>query len=551
MPEKPLSWKPTLKQEYFLGLPLTIKEALYGGAAGPGKSEVLLLYPIIHRWHEHPKFKGVFFRRTMPELKTEIIPRSKEFFDLLGAKFNQTDSVWTFPSGGLYFFAHVEHEKDVHKYDTTQISYAAFDELTSFLEYQYLYITFERVRSAAPCQIHLPNPCNCISPDILPAICRSGSNPGNIGHSWVKKRFIDPSPTGMEIIRGKGGNKRFFIPANVDDNIHVDPSYKQSLDALPEAERRAKKFGDWSAYEGQVFSEFRDIKYPDEPDNAIHICKPFDIPSFWPRIASCDWGYAPPAGTYVPFAAISPTERIYIYRELFWQETKIETWGAELKPYLEKDKVESCVICHSANFHRGEPHTILEQVEVATGFSFRLGSRGRVAGKMLLHEYLRWREKKIPDSELPIYDDERARWLLRNEGLDSYKKYLSIFEPIPEEKNIPKIQIFWDEETKEGCPLLINAIKSCVYDKTNKEDVAEFPGDDPYDAIRDLLHSVDAFFEESGARFKKVQEQQKVLDQLRDSNDQTSFYRNMRRIESENVVKPITRRFSGRSWHHR
>ena len=73
-----IEWKPNKRQAIFLSIPLTIKEAMYGGGAGSGKSDVLLMYGIVHRWHENPKFKQVFMRRTTPDLKKEIVPRSRE-----------------------------------------------------------------------------------------------------------------------------------------------------------------------------------------------------------------------------------------------------------------------------------------------------------------------------------------------------------------------------------------------------------------------------------------------------------------------------------------
>src|SRR5215831_5830774 len=90
-------WKPNPKQAQFLSLPLSIFEALYGGGNGSGKSDVLLIYGICHRWHENPQFKQVFQRRTYPELKNEIVPRSKELYPKFGAKFNKTEMLWTFP----------------------------------------------------------------------------------------------------------------------------------------------------------------------------------------------------------------------------------------------------------------------------------------------------------------------------------------------------------------------------------------------------------------------------------------------------------------------
>src|SRR5450830_159047 len=90
-------WKPNRQQAVFLAIPNTIKEAFYGGGAGSGKSDVLLVYGLIHKWHENPMFKQVFMRRTYPDLKKEIVGRTREIYPKFGATFNQTDMVWTFP----------------------------------------------------------------------------------------------------------------------------------------------------------------------------------------------------------------------------------------------------------------------------------------------------------------------------------------------------------------------------------------------------------------------------------------------------------------------
>jgi len=526
-----LAWKPSVKQSKFLSLPLTIKEALYGGAVMSGKSDVLLMYPIVHGWHNHPQFKGLFLRRTMPELRNEIIPRAKDYFTPLGAKYNKTDGIWTFPSGALFFMGHCENEDDVHDYDSMQPNYVAFDELTSFTEWQYVYITIERCRVDRNLE------------GVLPAIVRSGTNPGNIGHKFVYERFIKPFPAGGKVLLGRGGIKRVFIQATIDDNDYASKQYKQELDALPEAERRAKKYGDWLAFEGQVFDEFREKKFPGEPDNAIHVIPPFDIPSWWPRIVAIDWGFN--AMFSVGFAAISPTKKIYVYRHLMFFGKKIEELAPEVKFWMDKDNPSDVVICHSANQHRGEPHTILELATEAFGRPIRLGEKNRIAGKMLLHEYLRWQQKpKLPDSELGKFDNETASWILRNKGLEDYKTYISSFNTSVASEDIPRLLFFDLPDVKVIC----EAIKACVYEKASrdgkkKEDVAEFSGDDPYDMLRMLLHSADSFFGTAVDENARLEKRNNVIQQFEQTKDMTAFYRNMRRIETENdeVIKPVSR----------
>ena len=521
-------WKPSARQEEFLSIPPSVKEAAYLGGAGSGKSDILLMYGIVHRWHENPKFKQVFLRRTFPELRNEIVPRSKEIYSKFGATFNKTEMIWTFPSGALIMLGHCENEDDVHKYDSMEINLFTPDEITSFTEYMYLYIGFTRVRTADP---------------NLPAIIRTAGMPGGIGHTWVRNRFVEPDKKGGKILVGKGGNKRIMIFATQADNPYIDPTYKRSLEALPEAEKNAKLYGDFDSYLGQVFTEFRDHKLPDEPENAIHVVDSFDIPQWWPRIVIGDWGFA--AMTWIGYAAISPQGRVYIYREQYWIKTKIAEWAPHVKVHINQESPRLIRFCKSAGQERGQEHTIQQQIEDELGYSIELSNNtpgSRVAGKILIHEYLRWKPKFTPTDEIPIYDEEHAMWLLRNRGLIEYKSYMKSFDPPEVETNIPKLQIF-----RDACPVLVQAIKACSYDKPkgNKpaEDIAEFEGDDPIDGLRYLVDAAESFFEESNQEFKKIQRQEALIQKLSTSNDWTAFYRNSKKLESDSdeFIRPVSR----------
>ena len=526
--DKDKGWQPNLKQEPFLALPNTIKEAFYGGGAGSGKSDVLLYYPIVHQFYKNPRFKQVFMRRTFPELRNEIVPRSRDIYRRFGATFNKSDMAWTFPrldqigaglttnDGAVIYLGHCENEDDVHKYDSMEINLYTPDELTSFTEWIYTYIAFQRVRT---------------SDKTLPAIIRAAGMPGGIGHGWVKKRFVDPAPLGGKIIVGRGGVKRIFVFATQADNPHIDPGYKQSLEALPEAEKNAKLHGSFDAYLGQVFEEFRDRPYTSEPANALHVIPKFEIPDWWPRLVVGDWGYA--ATNYICFAAISPTKRVYIYREMYWRKTKIEIWAPEVKYLIDKERPKSVVFCRSAGQNRGQEHTIEQQISEALGVTIELSHNGpdsRVAGKARLHEYLRWQQKKSPEKDKLTFNDVYAQWLMRNKGLADYKAYLSLFEPEREEDNLPKLQIFDD------CKLLITAIKSCIYAKSKDgipaEDVAEFDGDDPYDCIRYTVDACDRFFDDAENSFKELELRESVVARFNETKDMTAFYRDMEKVDA-------------------
>lgn len=543
-------WRPHSLQAEFLAVPHSIKEAFYGGGAGSGKSDILLVYGIVNRWHENPLFKQVFMRRTYPELKNEILGRSREIYAKFGATFNKTDMIWTFPrpdqygSGGMMgnagaqiFLGHCETDDDVHKYDSMQICLYTPDELTSYTEWIYLYLTFERNRS--------PKDSG------LPAITRAAGMPGGIGHTFVKKRFVDPYPDGGKIIIGKGNNKRIYIRATLADNPHIDPTYSQSLDGRPEAERRAKKFGDWSAYLGQVFDEFRDKHYPDEPDNALHVVEPFDIPDWWPKFIIIDWGFR--ANNWVGFFAVSPNKRLYLYRELVWTKTKIAEWGPIVKDFSKIENPRIIKVCKSAGQERGQDHTIQTEIEreLERPVELTLNSPGsRISGKMLFHEYLRWMPKPQPkQSERPIYNEEYAMKIYRLQGQQAYEAYLHLFDEPEPETNIPKYQIFLCKETgsHEGhphcCPQAIEAIKACNYAEAKNdipaEDVAEFNGDDPYDGQRYGIDTAEQFFEESSSEFEKFKKQAELEARLKNTGNWTAFYRQHEFLEASQPLKTV------------
>lgn len=512
-------WKPFARQEEFLSLPDSIFEALYGGAAGGGKSESLLLLPIARGFYQHPKFKGIIFRRTYPELEKEIILRSLDWFPATGAKYNDEKKRWTFPSGAIMQFGHAEYEQDVRKYDTTEYNYMAFDELTSFTEFQYTYLTLSRCRT---------------STSDLPAIVRCGTNPGNVGHSWVRSRFIEAGPFGSILFDPVTKTKRIFIQSLCTDNPHIDPGYVNRLAGLPEAERRAKRDGDWWFFAGQVFDDWRESPLSDEPKNACHVIPNFDPPIYWPRVLAVDWGFR--ALTIALWGAISPDLRLHVYREYSCKKEKISTWATEIGRLNRDEPLVDSVICKSAYQDRGDEFTIAEKFEEFSGLSIRAADNDRVSGLLLMKEYIRWKEK--PDRKLypeEDYDSERATEILRKFGTPAYKQYLDSFDATAsKETNLPKLQVH------ESCRELRKCIPLCVYSDTKEYDIQEFEGDDPYDTCRYLIKSADFYMHETG-KMKFEQQRASIMAQRANKRDETLFYRQMQALERQTLqdVKPF------------
>ena len=535
-------FNPTKKQSDFIAIPWSIKEALYGGAAGAGKTELIIWLPLIYQFHEHPLYKGIILRRNLKQLETELISRSQEIYPSLGGVFNETKKKWTFPSGAVQYYGGADKEDDIRKFDSDQYNLISYDEATHFTEFQYSYLVMSRLRS------------RCAD---LPAISRNGTNPGNVGHAYFKNRFVKPFKDGYRIlIDSKTKLKRMFIPARIQDNptlLANNPEYIQQLMSLSEAEKKAKLYGDWDTYEGQVFKEFRLEALSDEPDSAKHVIDPFAIPSWWPRFIGIDWGYA--AYTVIYWAALAPTGRVFIYREYAVKEKKVIDYLTDLINLTnmeERELLQKVRICHSADQNKGEPSTIYQQLTNALRHAefkcpVELGEKNRLNGKLLLHEFLRWQPKENPAR---IYggefDKEYADKVFRLYGQTAYVDYVKMFEREKEETNLPKLQIF------NSCPLLIETIPACVYEDSpeegkKKEDVKEFDGDDPYDCIRILLGGIREYQVTNAKDMEHAQRSQEALNELA-SGDQTSFYRKMEYLESKKETQANTYTFRRRGF---
>lgn len=265
-------------------------EVLFGGAAGPGKTDCLIMEALRHV--SFPTYSGILFRRTFPQLQ-EIVDRCWRWYPLVGGQYRATEHRWYFPSGGKITLSHMQHADDRYNHQGKEYHFAGFDELTQFSQDQYLYI-FSRVRG--------------VNPEI-PLRVRATTNPGGIGHAWVKERFVDIAPPGQTWIDPNTGLSRAFIPAKVTDNpalVEADPGYIKRLEALPEVERKRLRDGDWESFEGQVFIEL---------SQRVHGCNPFEIPPDWPKYMAFDWGFARPwAALYM---AVDFDNTIYIYREIY------------------------------------------------------------------------------------------------------------------------------------------------------------------------------------------------------------------------------------------
>jgi phage terminase large subunit-like protein len=226
--------EPWPKQRAFLDLHCL--EAFYGGAAAGGKSEALLMAAL--QYVNVPGYAALILRRDTQRLTLAggLIPRSHAWLANSGATWNGTRKTWSFPTSGApssISFGYLSDAGDKFRYGSSEYQFIAFDELTEFPEDDYLFL-FSRLRKTTHMQV--------------PLRMRAASNPGNVGHTWVKQRFVGDA----KITRESSGEIQWrngiaYVPALMQDNPAVNAEeYMRSLAHVPLVERERLMHGDWS-----------------------------------------------------------------------------------------------------------------------------------------------------------------------------------------------------------------------------------------------------------------------------------------------------------------
>jgi len=253
------------------------KYRLFGGAAGPGKSKALLMEAIVLAT-AFPNVNTLLLRRTFPELEGSLllyfrrdVPRE------LYRSFNEAKHTVTWHNGSTTRFGYSQSENDIFQYQSGEYLFIGVDELTHFTLRQWQFLTSRNrcpVKNAFPCMA-------------------GATNPGNIGHAWVKALFIDKQPAAGMDPREYDPADYAFISARVWDNpIYAnDPSYLKTLQQLPDFFRRAFFDGDWSVFAGQYFTNF-------DPSRNVIRAESIASEKWWPRWISIDWGFEHPAAVY-------------------------------------------------------------------------------------------------------------------------------------------------------------------------------------------------------------------------------------------------------------
>ena len=444
MADKRVAWTPQPRQEALMSR--FEDEALYGGAAGGGKSDCALAEGL--RQVEIPYYRGLILRKTYPQL-TELMDRSTEIYKTAfpKAKFNESKHVWTFPSGAKIYFGSMQHTKDRTNYQGKRYDYIDFDELTQFLWDEYSYM-FSRNRPNGP-------GTRCYM--------RAQANPGGVGHGWVKERFITAGrpmqtiwekvnvryPDGHTEARWKS---RIFVPSSVFDNkilLANDPDYLTRLASMPEQERNALLYGDWDSFAGQVFTEWRNDSDHYRDRINTHVITPFEVPKSWDIWCGMDWGYARPFS--VLWFAVDRDRRLYLLRE-YYGCTGTPNQGVKMEP--------AAVAKEIKRIESEDPNLKGRRI-LRVGDPAIWGSQsGESIGDMFERECVYW--EKGENARLDGKIQMHHRLAFDDEG-------------------IPMLYVF------NTCKHFIRTVPNLVYDEKNVEDVDTDGEDHAYDACRMVL----------------------------------------------------------------
>jgi hypothetical protein len=359
-----------------------VREILYGGARGGGKTDGVLGRVGVRAGLYGHAYSALIVRREMPQAD-DMLERARELWGHV-AQYRETDATFRFSNGARVRFRPLLHVSDAEKYQGQNITDLVIEEAGNYPDPAPVLRLYGALRSGAG----------------IPVSMVLTGNPGGPGQHWLAARFdILRYPEGYRVQDG-----RVFIPARVKDNALLllkDPGYVDRLKLVGNAELvRAWLQGDWNAIAGAFFSDW---------DTARHVVRPFALPDHWLRFRSLDWGHARPSSVgwwavvsddmSLPGGQVLPRGCLVRYRELYTatEPNKGTGWVAErladeIAAMTGEERISYTVADPATFAHDGGP-SIAERlggrgIHSRPADNKRVGARGAMGGWDLMRSRL-------------------------------------------------------------------------------------------------------------------------------------------------------------------
>lgn len=427
-----MDWKPFPKQE--IALKTKVFELLYGGARGPGKTDAGIVWML--KCVDNSRFRGLVIRLNATDL-SDWLSRARVMYKKMGGLVVGNEI--RFPSGAVIITGHLKDEAAYEKYQGHEYQRVLIEELTQIpSEERYL-------KLIASCRSTIEG----IDPRVF-----ATANPGGRGHSWVKKRFVDPATPGTKFKDSKSGRDRIFISATIKDNpilIEKDPDYVNFLKSLPDQLRDAWYYGKWDVFFGMYFDRF-------DRDTHVYDPKEIKIDKHWPRFVSIDWGYNDQMAIY--WHAVGPDQHIYTYREYYERERMDEEAADDVVRLSKGENIRTFI---------GDPNS----------FSVRVSQKHKLGYSYIVQRKEVWAKRGVP---ITLGNNSRIP------GWSRLRQYMRVRE------YMGKPSSWW--HISKDCPNLIAEIQAAVYDSKNVEDIDDACKDHALDSCRYGFMSLPPLFKD-------------------------------------------------------
>lgn len=390
----------------------------FGGARGPGKSHALFAQAALDDCQRIENLKVLYLRKVGKNAREQFEDLRRSVLKFISHTYQRQLGIVSFPNGSRIIIGHFKNESDIDSYLGLEYDIIIIEEATTLTESKYKTLRDSNRTS---------------KPDFRPRIYCS-TNPGNVGHGWFKKRFIEPARTRAETTTR-------FIFATIDDNQFVDKGYKQKLEENTGWKLRAYRFGDWDIAAGQFFSNW----------NYEAIVKTVIVPKYQTFWCAMDYGFTHPTAVYL-FSEFDGT--IIVVDEFRARKQLPDQNAREIIEMLKRNGVE------------------LWQLETFVAGRDVFAQKGDSEGKTIAQQY---EENGIT---LTAANDDR---------INGWAELLKRFgDPLREENPIaPTISI------SPKCVNLINCIPNLQHNPNRPEDVLKLNandegegGDDEGDTLR-------------------------------------------------------------------